>query len=134
MSSEVMTMSEENSEPETDHELALATQLFEILNDTAEAEVLAALRDRLRILGRNAGDEVLQFRELQKACRDSPRLAAAYLQASLGAIAEMDTLRVTPDVGRLIQAFNRAIETYWEVEERPRFRKVVYTKADLEER
>ena len=67
MSSEVMTMSEENSEPETDHELALATQLFEILNDTAEAEVLAALRDRLRILGRNAGDEVLHWLKGQPA-------------------------------------------------------------------
>lgn len=58
--------------------------------------------------------EVHQLRALQQAIRESAPLAKALTAAGLPGIADLDTRRVAPATGALIQAFNRLVESGWE--------------------
>lgn len=57
--------------------------------------------------------EVHQLRALQQAIRESAPLAKALTAAGLPGIADLDTRRVAPATGALIQAFNRLVESGW---------------------
>ena len=72
------------------------------------------LRVRVRDLGPDRGDEVQQFRQLQKACRELPALALALRDAGFGDVAAVDARVPDPKTGALVQAFNRFIEARWE--------------------
>ena len=143
---EVMTMAEQ---------LELATQLHEIIEATLTPEHYERLRTRLRDLakaeisrvrmartaspsrgdhrsGHNVLDEVAQFRELQRICREVPVLEETLARAGFGRIVDpTNPMAMTPEMGRVVQAFNRMIEEFWE-EEMPKRRKVIYTRDDLD--
>ena len=65
-------------------------------------------------MGQRHKDEIRQFRQLQKACREDQELARELAEAGLGPVATMNTLRPDEKTGRLVQAFNRMIEDHWE--------------------
>jgi hypothetical protein len=91
----------------------VAQRMAAVLAPFADQPVGRKLRLRLRELGDNVLDERKQFRLLQRACQESPPLAAAFETAGFGPVATLDTLRVTPAVGLLVQAFNHVVENLW---------------------
>jgi hypothetical protein len=85
-----------------------------ILEGRDQTPAIKRLKLRLRDLGPNAKDEVHQFRQLQKACREDPELAAALADVKITDLPTRNTLRPDQDTGRFIQAFNHFLETHWE--------------------
>ena len=71
---------------------------------------------RIRERGDDQLDEVRQFAELARACRESAALADAFSDAGLDGLADLDLRAVAPRTGVLIQAFNRLVEECWEEE------------------
>ena len=65
---------------------------------------------RVKELGENQKDETLQAHTLQRLCRDVPALAADLAAAGFGDVVGTDLHHVTPEGGRLVQAFNRLVE------------------------
>lgn len=120
--------------PPTGTNLAEQRRLARLLHDTIEAAAPLDVRERLRIrlreLGTNVLDEVKQFRQLQKACDESLRLSLALDDAGFGRIDQMDHVRVTPEVGRVVQIFNRMVEEFWEEDVKIHRRPVRYTADD----
>ncbi len=91
-----------------------ADQLLAVIEQFADEHVYRRLRIRVKEHGANQIDEVLQFRELQKACRENAELADAIEAAGFGRIVELDTRRVSADTGAMVQVFNRLVEDHWE--------------------
>ncbi len=85
--------------------------VFEAFEDEP---VLGRLRVRLRELGRDQRDELLQFRLLQRACREEPRLGEALCEAGFDVLAEAGHGAISPEGGSIVQVFNRMIEERWE--------------------
>lgn len=115
-----------------DEELREAQAMLAVIEAEAPDEVAERLRIRLRALGPNVGDEVMQFRELRKACQESPPLALALDAAGFGRIDEMDAARITPEAGRVVQVFNRLVEAFWGPASKAPIRRIVYTRDDLD--
>ena len=95
-------------------EAQLALFLSALLDRHAAAAPIKRLRLRIRELGDDRADEVQQFRQLQKACRELPELAEALRSAGFGDVAALDPRVPDPKTGALIQAFNRFVEARWE--------------------
>lgn len=91
----------------------VATALHAALAQFEATPVIKRLRQRLRDLGGHAKDEIEQFRQLQRACRESPEVAAALRDAGLGDVATRDSRQVDAETGALVQGFNRMIEARW---------------------
>ncbi|MFT6397137.1 MAG: hypothetical protein ACJAYU_001883 [Bradymonadia bacterium] len=132
-----------------------AADLLDVIVATSPPEVLERLQDRLKVLGLDGGsptlirggimrrgertssrpsanDEIAQLRQLQKACVECEPLAIGI--ASLGHV-RLDQVKFPPfneEIGHLVQVFNRMVEDFWEDDMRPKLRKVIYTKKDLE--
>ncbi|GMV42408.1 MAG: hypothetical protein AMXMBFR64_41240 [Myxococcales bacterium] len=92
-----------------DEQMALG-RLREVLVAFDGTPVMRRLAMRIRELGDNQLDEVKQLRQLQKACREDASLAAALRDAGFGDVAGLDTVRVAPSTGVLVQALNHLIE------------------------
>ncbi len=75
----------------------------------------AVIKMRLR-LKENTGelDEVQQFKILQRFCREDSSLDRALQKIGLPSIASLSLQPVSPEAGRLIQAFNRMLEIHWD--------------------
>ncbi|MBL8601464.1 MAG: hypothetical protein JNK72_06025 [Myxococcales bacterium] len=97
----------------TPEEQVLADTFKNVLAGFAGQTVERRLRLRLQEPGDHQRDEVAMFRLLQKACRESTELAAALEAAELGAVASMNPKGADPQVGRLVNAFNRFVEAHW---------------------
>ncbi len=97
-----------------DQEAALAAQLEAVLVQFEAQPIGRRLRVRLRELGDNVRDEVAQFRQLQRACRESPELAAAFVAAGFGDLTTVDPRQPNPVVGAITNAFNRFVEARWQ--------------------
>lgn len=95
-------------------EAQLAEAIRAILEPRAATPLVKRLRVRLRDLGKDQRDEVTQFRQLQKACREAPELAQAFAAAGFGDVTSVDPRVPDPKTGAFIQAFNRFVETFWE--------------------
>jgi len=102
----------EHERARNEHELA--DQLFDMLGGLDDPKVVARLKLRVRDLGPRIKDEVRQFRQLQKACRESAPLASALEARGFPEVTRMNPARPGPEGGTLIQAFNRMVETRWE--------------------
>ncbi len=96
----------------TEHEIA--RQMYDILQRHKGQPHYKRLRMRLRDLGKNVNDERQQFRQLQKACRESEELAEELRDGGLGEIAMLNTLMPDAAVGQLVNGFNRLVERHWE--------------------
>jgi hypothetical protein len=133
-----------------------ADELLGTINAHTPPEVLERMRNRIREMGLDGGsptlsgssvftreksistrpranDEIAQLKQLQKACVESEELAVAI--AGLRGNVRLDLVKIPPftrEIGHLIQVFNRMIEDHWESGEKPRLRKVIYTKKDLD--
>ena len=110
----------------------LARELYDLLKIHAPEDVYERLRTRVRDHKTNAADEVQQFRELRKACLEHPPLNEALQLGGFGDVAAMDPTHVTSEVGYVVQIFNAMIEFEWQDLQKPHFRKVFYTRDDLE--
>jgi hypothetical protein len=95
-------------------EAQLATLLSALIERHAASPAIKRLRLRVRELGDNDRDEVQQFRQLQKACRELPELAQSLKEAGFGDVAALDPRLPDPKTGALVQAFNRFVEASWE--------------------
>ena len=95
-------------------ETQLADFLRALITQYAATPPLKRLRVRVRELGKDDRDEVQQFRQLQKACRELPEFALALKSAGFGDVATVDPRVPDPKTGALVQAFNRFIEAHWE--------------------
>lgn len=95
-------------------ETQFAEAIRAVIEPLAATPPIKRLRVRLRDLGKDQRDEVTQFRQLQKACREDPKLAQAFAAAGFGDVAAADPRLPDPKVGALVQAFNRFVETHWE--------------------
>lgn len=132
-----------------------ANALLETINAHCPPDVMERLRNRIREMGRDGGstsltgssiftrarstsvrpgtnDEIAQLRQLKKACMESEALADAIAELSGTRLEEAVFPPFTPEIGHLIQIFNRMVEDHWEGDEPPRLRKVIYTRKDLE--
>ncbi len=96
------------------NEHADAEALQAIITRYEGQPVMRRLHIRIGDLGQNQRDEVRQFRFLQRACRESADLAGELADADFGQVATMNPLVIAPETGRIVQAFNRMIEDYWE--------------------
>lgn len=96
-----------------EQESALAAHLQSVLVQFESQPIGRRLRVRLKELGPNAHDEVAQFRQLQRACRESPELAAAFAAAGFGDFSTVDPRQPNPVVGAISNAFNRFVEARW---------------------
>ena len=92
----------------------LAEVMALIFEGRADSPAVRKLKLRIRDLGDNNKDEVVQFRQLQKACREDPELAGALASVNITDIPTRNVLRPDEDTGRYIQAFNHMLETRWE--------------------
>lgn len=92
-------------------EIETARLIANILGDHADDAEVRRLRIRVHDLGENQTDEWAQFRQLQKACRASPALSAAF-EAEFGKLEVMSI--GNPEAGAVVQGFNRLIEEDWE--------------------
>jgi hypothetical protein len=95
-------------------ESSLAALLSEVITPFEAQPVIRKLRVRLRELGDNARDEVAQFRQLQRAVRESPELAKAFSDKGFGDLTAVDPRNPGPLGGAVVQAFNRLVEERWE--------------------
>lgn len=94
-------------------ERELAERIAAILARFEATPTLRRLRLRVRELGANQRDEVLQFQQFQKACRESPELTAALAGLGLGDLSKVNPRVPDAATGAAIQAFNRFVETRW---------------------
>lgn len=85
----------------------------EILRRFESTPPLRRLKVRVRELGANARDEVAQFKLLQRACKESPDLAAAFANAGYGDVTALDLRHLDAATGAMVQAFNKFIEARW---------------------
>ncbi len=92
----------------------LAEAMGLVLLGMEQTPTIKRLKLRLRDLGRNARDEVRQFRQLQKACRADQELAGALAAVGAADLPDRDLRVPSDETGRLIQAFNRMVEKHWE--------------------
>ncbi|HJN76598.1 MAG TPA: hypothetical protein QGF58_21895 [Myxococcota bacterium] len=92
-------------------EIETAKRIEAILQDHANDPAVRRLHIRVSELGENQTDEWLQFRELQKACRESEALSEAF-EAGFGKLQDLHI--GDPKAGPLVQGFNTLIETSWE--------------------
>ncbi len=92
----------------------LAQILAEILDAHAAEPAVLRLKIRLRDMGTNLRDEVQQFRQLQRACRECDELHAAFAAAGFGGIPERDPFQVDSATGQLVQAFNLFVDDRWD--------------------
>jgi hypothetical protein len=95
-------------------ESSIAALLSEVITPFEAQPVIRKLRVRLRDLGDNARDEVAQFRQLQRAVRESPELAKAFSDKGFGDLTAVDPRNPGPLGGAVVQAFNRLVEDRWE--------------------
>lgn len=97
----------------TEEELAI--HLRAALDGARAWDAVSRRRLAHRIAQIDAGPdrEVHQLRALQQAVRESAPLAKALGAAGFSGIADLDTRRVAPATGALIQAFNRLVESGW---------------------
>ena len=72
------------------------------------------LRVRVRELGENHRDEVAQFKQLQRTCRENPDILAAFAELGLGDLTKANPRAPDAKTGAVIQAFNRFVEKSWE--------------------
>jgi len=93
----------------------LATHLRAVLDGATAWDRVARRRlaHRIAQIDSDADREVHQFRALQQAVREAAPLAKAFDAAGLAGLADLDTRRVAPSTGALIQAFNRLAESGW---------------------
>lgn len=91
----------------------VATALHAALAKFEATPAIKRLRVRLRELGAHVKDETEQLRQLQKACRESPEIAAALRDAGFGDVATRNARQVDAETGALVQGFNRMVETHW---------------------
>lgn len=99
---------------QTPAESSIAALLSEVITPFEAQPVIRKLRVRLRELGDNARDEVAQFRQLQRAVRESPELAKSFSDKGFGDITAVDPRNPGPLGGAVVQAFNRLVEERWE--------------------
>jgi hypothetical protein len=92
----------------------LAEVMALIFEGRGDSPAVRRLKLRIRDLGDNAKDEVAQFRQLQKACREDPELAEALAAVKITDLPTRDVVRPDETTGRYIQAFNHMLETRWE--------------------
>lgn len=95
-------------------ESSIAALLSEVITPFEAQPVIRKLRLRLRELGDNARDAVAQFRQLQRAARESPELAKAFSDKGFGDLTAVDPRNPGPLGGAVVQAFNRLVEDRWE--------------------
>ncbi len=95
-------------------ETQLAAAIQAVIDPFAATPLIKRLRVRLRDLGKDQRDEVTQFRQLQKACREEPKLAQAFAAAGFGDVTSVDPRIPDPKTGAFVQAFNRFVESNWE--------------------
>ena len=95
-------------------ESSIAALLSEVITPFEAQPVIRKLRVRLRELGDNARDEVAQFRQLQRAVRESPELAKAFSDKGFGDLTAVDPRNPGPLGGAVVQSFNRLVEDRWE--------------------
>lgn len=91
-----------------------AERLYTIIEGFEGTPPYRRLRIRLRELGKNQRDEVRQFRILQRACRESPELEGAIVEAGFSAPSGLSPLQLHKEGGVLVQAFNSVAEDHWE--------------------
>ncbi len=91
----------------------LIATLARVLAEHEATPAVRHLHTRVRDLGADALDEVEQFRQLQKACRELPALNDALVAAGLPDVAKAAIHPVVPEVGAVVQAFNRVVEEVW---------------------
>jgi len=96
-----------------EQESALAARIEAVLVAFEGQPIFRRLKVRIAELGPNARDEVAQFRQLQRACRESPELLAAFVAAGFGDLTTADPRQANPIVGALTNAFNRFVEARW---------------------
>lgn len=99
---------------QTPDESSIAALLSEVITPFEAQPVIRKLRVRLRELGDNARDEVAQFRQLQRAVRESPELAKSFSDKGFGDLTAVDPRNPGPLGGAVVQAFNRLVEERWE--------------------
>lgn len=88
----------------------LANVMRNALAPLADAPAMRRMKIRLGDMGDNVLDEVQQFRQLQKFARMEPDLNNALIAAGLPDVTTLSVLPPTPEVGQLVQAFNRLVE------------------------
>ncbi len=96
-------------------EEALAAHLQATLAGAENWDLVSRKRLAHRLSSIEAGPEreVHQFRALQQAARECAPLVIALDAAGLLGLTGLDTRKVAPTTGALIQAFNRLIESGW---------------------
>lgn len=92
----------------------LSAAIAAILERFATSVIFKRLRLRVRELGDNQRDEVAQFKQLQRACREAPDLQKAFIDAGIGDLTRADPRAPDVKTGAVIQAFNRFVEARWE--------------------
>ena len=95
-------------------EAELAAVIEQTLARFEATPIFKRLRLRVRELGDDQRDEVLQFKQLQRACRESPELLQAFAAAGFGDLTKADARAPDAKTGAVIQAFNRFVESRWE--------------------
>ncbi len=96
------------------HEAELAAAVGAILTRFEPTPIIKRLKVRLRELGDDVRDEVAQFKQLQRACRESPDLSRAFEAEGFGDLTRVDPRAPDARAGAVIQAFNRFVEARWE--------------------
>lgn len=94
-------------------EETLAGEFARVLGGFEGQPILKRLKIRLNEADGDRNDEVAQFRQLQRACRESAELDAALTAAGLGPLQTMNPRDTDPKVGALVNAFNRFLEANW---------------------
>jgi hypothetical protein len=87
-----------------------AALLFQVFTERVDPGVGKRLKRKVLEGG---GDELTQFRALHHFCCEYGILDRAIAQAGLGRVSQMDPLVPSPERGRLVQAFNLMVESYW---------------------
>lgn len=93
-------------------ESELSELIAKIMTPHLETEGWNRLRHRIRQMGKNQKDELMQFRVLQQVCRTYPEIGASFGVHGLEAV-NQKIFQLTPEVGAMTQAFNRYIESNW---------------------
>ena len=99
---------------DTHQENELAAALAAIFARHEATPPFKRMRVRIRELGADQRDEVLQFKQLQRACRESSALAADFVAQGFGDLTAANTRAPDAMTGVVIQAFNRFVEARWE--------------------
>ena len=95
-------------------EQADATQLQVVVHPFLDEPVGRRLKIRLRELGDDCRDEWKQFHILQRACREDAALDDAVARAGFSRPTALSRTKPSPELGRLVQAFNLFVETHLE--------------------